>query len=113
MVPIASSQQNRRAEVRWQDRVIACFWLPFSLLFHVWVYFTPTYEEKWGLLQPARSHPQSRPPLQHSFLIVALVVTSVLGFTLFALMTLPPLASRLLLILVFGFSLWQLMRPKT
>jgi hypothetical protein len=113
MVPTVSSQQNRRAEVRWQDRVIACFWMPFSLLFHIWVYFTPTYEEKGGLLQPSQSRPHSRPLLQHSSILVALVVTSVLGFTLFALMTLPPLASRLLLILAFGFSLWQLMRPKT
>lgn len=112
MVPSASSEQNRRAETRWQDRVIAGFWLPFSLLFHLWVYFTPGYEEKWDLIKTSHGGPQSRHSASQPFLIVSLVVTSVLGFTLFALIKLPPLAARLLLIMVFGFSFWQFLRPK-
>lgn len=112
MVPGASSEQNRRAELRWQDKVIAGFWLPFSLLFHIWVYFTPTYEEKWDLIETSHSRPPLRHSASQSFLMVSLVITSVLGFTLFALMTLPPFAARLLLVLVFGFSFWQFLRPK-
>ena len=113
MVPTAPSQKNRTAEMRWQDRVIACFWLPFSLVFHLWVYFTPAYEEKWELVKSPRSGTQPRSPVQSSFAVVALVVVSVLGFTLFALMTMPPLTARMLLVLAFGFSFWKFMQPKT
>jgi len=113
MVPTASSDRNRRVESRWQDKMIAGFWMPFCLLFHLWVYFTPAYEEKWDLLQSPESQSQSRPSSHSSFLLVALVVTSVLGFALFALRTLPPLTSRILLILAFAYSFWQFMRPKT
>lgn len=111
MVPDVSSERNRRAEKRTQEKVIACLWLPFSLLFHLWIYLTPTEEER-GVLHSSWGRPPSRPAITRSFLLVALMVTSVLGFALFALMTMPPLASRVLLILTFGFSLWQLMRPK-
>lgn len=113
MVSTASSQQNRRADRRRQDRLIAGFWMPFSLLFHLWVYLTPTYEEKWDLVQPLRSRSQSHPPLTSSLVVAALMVISVLGFALFALLTLPPITARLLLILAFGFSFRQYMRLKT
>ena len=112
MVPTASSERNSRVESRWQDKVIAGFWLPFCLLFHLWVYLTPTYEEKWGLLQPSQSRLQSRQSASNSALMVTLVVISVLGFALFALRTLPPFTSRLLLVITFAFSFWQFMRPK-
>ena len=112
MVPVASSESNRRAEARRRDKMIAGFWLPFSLLFHLWVYFTPTDEETWDLAPSAQSRPQSHHPLHRSFLMVALVVTSVLGFALFALRTLPPFPSRLLLVAAFAYSFWQFMRPK-
>lgn len=111
MVPDASSERNRRAEKRTQEKIIACLWLPFSLLFHLWIYLTPTEEER-GAPTTSAGRPQSRPAVTRSFLLAALLVTSVLGFALFVLMTMPPLASRVLLILTFGFSLWQFMRPK-
>ena len=112
MVPGASSGQNRRAELRWQDKLIAGFWLPFSLLFHMWVYLTPTDEEKLDPIETPHSRPGLRHSARQSFLMVSLVITSVLGFTLFLLIKLPPLAARLLLSLVFGFSFWQFLRPK-
>ncbi len=112
MVPTASSNRTRPAEPRWQDKVIAGFWLPFCLLFHLWVYFTPAYEEKWDLQGRSEGPSPSRSASSNSFLLVALVVTSVLGFALFALRTLPPLASRILLVLAFAYSFWQFMRPK-
>ncbi len=92
--------------------MIAGFWLPFCLLFHLWVYFTPQYEEKWELLQPLQSRSQSRQTVSHSLLMGTLVVVSVLGFALFALRTLPPFTSRLLLVMTFAFSFWQFLRPK-
>lgn len=113
MIPTASSEQNRRAEQRRQEKMLAFAWLPFSLLFHLWVFLTPTDEKKLGLLQPSGNHTRPRPVTHISLLTAALVVISVLGFSLLALLTLPPLTSRLILTLTFGFCLWQLMRPKT
>jgi hypothetical protein len=112
MVSTAPSQRNRQAAVRRQDKIIGWLWLPFSLLFHLWIYLTPTYEEKWGLLQSSRSELRPRPSVFHSFVVMTLVITSVVGFTLFVLMMLPPLASRLLLLAAFGFSFRQFLRPK-
>jgi hypothetical protein len=112
MVPTVSSQRNRRAEPRWQDKMVAGFWLPFSLLFDLWVYFTPTYAEKWSLPELSQSRAPSRRSLRYPFLMAAFMVTSVLGFALLVLRTLPPLTSRLLLVVAFGFSLRQFLRPK-
>jgi len=113
MVPTASSQTNRRTQARWQDKIVAAFWLPFSLLFDLWVYFTPTYAEKWGFSEPSQSRRRSLHPLHHSFLIVALLTMSVLGFALFALRTVPPVTSRLVLVAAFGLSFRQFLRAKT
>ena len=112
MVPTASSSRNRRVQPRWQDRIIACCWLPLRLLFRLWVYFTPTYEEKWGFLTPAQPSAPARSSASHSFLTIALAVACVLGFALIALLTLPPPFARLLLIVAFGIGLRQFMRPK-
>jgi len=111
MVPTASSQRNRRAQTRWQDKIVAACWLPFRLLFDLWVYFTPTYAEKWGFLAPSQSRRRAHHPL-HSFLMVALITASVLGFALFALRTMPPVTSRLVLVAAFGFSFRQFLRAK-
>jgi hypothetical protein len=93
--------------------MIAAFWLPFNLLFDLWVYLTPTYEEKWGLLEPPHSRRRPNRSLPYPFLIAALLVTSVFGCALFLLHTLPPPTSRLLLIVTLGFSLWRLLRKKS
>jgi len=92
--------------------MIACLWLPFNLLFDLWVYLTPTYGENEGVFHPVRSQsrqPQSESP---SFLLAALVATIVFSVTLFAFLALPVFTSRLLLILTFGFGFRQYMRLK-
>jgi len=112
MVPTASSQPSRRAQTRWQDKIVAACWLPFRLLFDLWVYFTPTYAEKWGFLASSQSRRRAHQPLPPSFLVVALVTASVLGFALFALRTMPPVTSRLVLVAAFGFSFQRFLRAK-
>ena len=112
MVPTESSQTNRRTQPCRQDKIVAACWLPFSLLFDLWVYFTPTYAEKWGFLEPSQIRRRSHHPLHHAFLMVALVTASVLGFALFALRTMPPVTSRLVLVAAFGFSFRQFLRAK-
>lgn len=112
MVPPISSRRNPRTLPRWQDKLIACFWFPFNLLFDLWVYLTPTYEEQWGPdhASALANETPSRPA--HPFLMTSLVVTSVLGFALFALLALPVMVARFLLILAFWLSFRQFMRPR-
>lgn len=112
MVTPASSRRNPRALPRWQDKMIACLWLPLNLLFDLWVYLTPAYEEKWDLESASSLPIRTHTPLIRSFLVVTLVVISVIGFALFALLTLPIMIARLLLILAFWISFRQFMRPR-
>ncbi len=111
MKSIVPSQRNHPMKQRWQDKVIACFWLPFSLLFALWVYLTPNYEQKWGLPSP-RSRRQPSKPLAPSFFVSVFVATIVYSATLFAYLALPVCTSRLLLILAIGVGFRQYVRQQ-
>ncbi len=113
MVPTTTSRQReRRLTARWQDRFIACCWLPLNLLFDLWVALTPSYEAKSGLLHSTDSPPSDGAAVRTSLVSLILVALCVLGFTLFLLLSLPPLLAHALLALTFGGCLIQVIRPK-